>query len=224
MLSASRDDTSGRFIDYLLLAEDNSPIAFVEAKKFSKSEDAGRSQARTYLVDIRKQVGENLPYFLTNGNKWLYIDQDGIERQVSGPFSQADLVRRNGLYRQRTDPTRMNESRIVTRPKSVLIVKQLMEHIHDGHRSALISMATGTGKTRVSMAMIDALIKSNIVTNVLFVADRIPLADQAKTEGFQEYFSEAVVDLRTSPKHIGIGKSRMRNSEFCQSISVSIGI
>lgn len=200
VLSQGRNDDSGRFIDYLLLAEDNSPLAFIEAKKFSKSENIGRSQARTYQSDIRKQTQENLPYFLTNGVKWLYIDQDGIERPVSGPFSQPDLARRNRLHRTRTDPTKANIGRIVDRPRSILIVKQLMEHIKNGNRSALISMATGTGKTRVAMAMIDALMQSNMVTNVLFIADRIPLADQAKTEGFQEYFSEAVVDLRDDPQ------------------------
>ena len=199
VLSEGTGDDSGRFIDYLLLAEDNSPIAFIEAKKFSVSEDKGRAQARTYLSDIRKQTNENLPYFLTNGNKWLLIDQDGIERQVSGPFSQSDLMRRAEMHRRRSDPTKINIS-IVNRSRSVIIVKQMMEHIRNGHRSALISMATGTGKTRVAMSIIDVLIRSNIVRNVLFVADRIALANQAKSAGFKEFFSEPVIDLRDNPQ------------------------
>jgi len=97
VLSEGEGDKSGRFIDYLLLAEDNTPLAFIEAKKFSVSEYKGRAQARTYLDDIKKQTGEELPYFLTNGNKWLLIDQDGIERHVSEPFSQSDLMRRREL-------------------------------------------------------------------------------------------------------------------------------
>ena len=200
VLSQGPGDDSGRFADYLLLAEDNSPIAFIEAKKFSESEDKGRAQARTYLNDIRKQTSETLPYFLTNGHKWVYFDQDGLERTVSGPFSQSDLSRRNEMYRTRTDPTKVNVGKVVTRPKSILIVKQILEHVQKGHRAALISMATGTGKTRVAMAVIKALIEAHVVRNVLFVADRITLAGQAKTEGFQEYFSEAVIDLREDPK------------------------
>jgi len=200
VLSKGIGDDSGRFIDYLLLAEDNSPIAFIEAKKFSKSEDDGRAQARTYLNDIKKQTDENLPYFLTNGNKWLLIDQDGIERPVSGPFSQSDLMRRNELYKKRKDPTKINIGKIVTRARNIFIVKQVMEHIQKGHRSALISMATGTGKTRVAMSIIDILIRSHIVGNVLFVADRITLANQAKSKGFKQFFSEPVVDLREDPK------------------------
>lgn len=198
--SEGPDDKSGRFIDYLLLAEDNSPIAFIEVKRFSRSEDEGRAQARTYLSDIRKQINENLPYFLTNSNKWLFIDQDGIERQVSGPFSQSDLMRRTELYRKRMNPTKINISRIVDRPRNIIIVKQIMEHIQKGHRAGLISMATGTGKTRVAMSVIDTLIRANIVRNVLFVADRIALANQAKSAGFKEFFSEPVVDLREDPE------------------------
>ncbi len=200
VLSQGREDNSGRFIDYLLLAEDNSPIALIEAKKFSVSEDKGRAQSRTYLKDIESQTKEKIPIFLTNGNKWLLITQDGVESYVSGPFSQSDLKRRMELFRKRRDPTKINIGKIVDRPKSILIVKQMMEHIQIGHKSALINMATGTGKTRVAMAVIDVLLRSNIVRNVLFIADRIALANQAKSAGFKEFFSEAVVDLRESPK------------------------
>lgn len=200
VLSKGKDDNSGRFMDYLLLAEDNSPLAIIEAKKFSASPDKGKSQVRTYLADIEKQIGVRLPYFLTNGHNWIFFDQDGIERPVSGPFSQSDLHRRSELYRKRRDPSRIAINRIVDRPKSVLIVKQLMEHIQRGHRSALVSMATGTGKTRVAMAVIDVLMRANYVGNVLFIADRIELANQAKTEGFQKYFNEPVVDLRDDPE------------------------
>ncbi|MEK6816488.1 MAG: DEAD/DEAH box helicase family protein, partial [Nanoarchaeota archaeon] len=200
VLSKGRGDDSGRFIDYLLLAEDNSPLALIEAKKSSVSEENGRIQARTYLKDIESQTGEKIPIFLTNGNNWLLIDEDG-ERRISGPLSQPDLQRRMELHRKRRDPTKISIERIVNRPRSILVVKQLMEHIQKGHRSALISMATGTGKTRVAMAMIDVLLRANIIRNVLFIADRIALTNQAKSAGFQEFFrSEAVIDLRENPE------------------------
>ncbi len=200
VLSKGSKDDSGRFIDYLLLGEDNAPIGLIEAKKFSVNEDKGRAQARTYLQDLEQQTRIRIPVFLTNGNKWLLIDQYGVERHIAGPFSQPDLKRRLELYRKRRDPTKINIGKIVDRPKSILIVKQMMEHIQKGYRSALISMATGTGKTRVAMAMIDVLLRANVVRNVLFVADRIALTNQAKSAGFKEFFSEAVIDLREHPK------------------------
>ena len=87
-----------RFIDYILLAEDYSVLAIIESKRFSINEEKGRIQARTYSKDIEKQVNRKIPIFLTNGNVWRFIDEEGIERKVSGPFTQEDLKRRNDLY------------------------------------------------------------------------------------------------------------------------------
>ena len=68
-------------------------------------------------------------------------------------------------------------SRIVDRPKSHQTVRKLSEHFSQGHRKALVQMATGIGKTRVAMAIIDLLINANMVRNVLFIADRTTLVD-----------------------------------------------
>lgn len=186
-----------RFIDYLLLDQDHSPLAIIEAKRFSKNPENGRIQARTYSKDIESQIGLKIPIFLTNGHKWLYIDHDGVERKVSGPFSQNNLKRKKDLYRRRKDPKDIDvDKRIVDRPRNVKIVKELAEHFSKGHRSALVQMATGTGKTRVAMAIIDILTKANMVRNVLFVADRISLVDQTKSSGFKQFFKAPICDLR----------------------------
>jgi len=189
------------FIDYLLLSEDYSPLALIEAKRYSKDPEKGRIQARTYVKEIEKQVGYKIPIFLTNGLVWKLIDQDGIERNISGPFAQEDLKRRHELYRTRHSPNQIKvNSKIVDRPKNVTIVKKLSEHFAQGHRSALVQMATGTGKTRVAMATIDVLVNANYVRNVLFVADRVALANQAKSDGFKRFFTEPVADLREGVK------------------------
>lgn len=186
-----------RFIDYMLLDEDFSVLAIIEAKRFSIEEEKGRVQARTYAKDIEKQTNRKVPIFLTNGKIWRFIDEDGIERKVSGPFSQEDLRRRGNLYSKRRNPSDVKiDSRIVDRPKSIRIVRELSEHFSDGHRKALVHMATGTGKTRVAMAIIDILINANYVRNALFIADRTALVNQAESSGFQEFFTEPVVDLR----------------------------
>src|SRR3989344_7914480 len=94
-----------RFIDYLLLADDNSPLAVIEAKKSSLSFYKGRIQADSYAKDIEKRTGEKIPIFLTNGHEWMFIDQTGFERKVSGVFSQEDLKRRRELFRNRRKPS-----------------------------------------------------------------------------------------------------------------------
>ena len=69
--------------------------------------------------------------------------------------------------------------KIVDRSRNVEVVKQILDHLEKGNRKALINMATGTGKTRVAMAIIDALIRARYIQNVLFVVDRISLGRQA---------------------------------------------
>ena len=183
-----------RFIDYLLLDENDEPLAIVEAKKYSKDPEDGMLQARTYQEDIQDQTKNILPIFLTNGDVWIFIDEHGRERKVSGPFSQEDLSRRHDLFINEKDPS-IIFSNIVTRDRSKLNVKKVAEHFAAGHRKALVQMATGTGKTRVSMAIIDILMKANYIRNVLFIVDRIVLADDAAEDGFKKYFKEPVRKL-----------------------------
>lgn len=180
-----------RFIDYLLLGQDDLPVALIEAKRYSKDPEDGRIQARTYQDDIKSQLGYLIPIFLTNGEKWIFIDQKGRERNISKPFSQDDLERRNELFKSEKDPSKIFTA-IVDRDRSVLNVKKISEHFAQGHRKALVQMATGTGKTRVAMAIVDILVKANYVRNVLFIADRIALADQASADGFKRFFKEPV--------------------------------
>ena len=185
------------FIDYLLLAENNSPAAIIEAKKTSVSVEKGEIQARTYRAEIEKQIDKKIPIFLTNGKKWYYIDEKDRRREVRLPFNQGDLHRRAHQAEREKSPSKMKiNSGIVDRARSLEAVKVVLEHIESGHREALINMATGTGKTRVAMAIIDVLMRSNYVRNVLFVVDRISLASQAKESGFKEFFpGEPVCEL-----------------------------
>ena len=46
-------------------------------------------------------------------------------------------------------------------------------------REALLVMATGSGKTRTVIALVDQLMKANWVKRVLFLADRTALVNQA---------------------------------------------
>jgi len=185
-----------RFIDYLLLDEQYFPLAIIEVKRTSISVEKGEIQAKSYQKDIEKQTGKKLPIFLTNGDTWYYIDQKDRRRKVLLPFTQKDLQRRVHLFEREKAPSKVKFNKnIVDRIRSTEAVKQILEHFEKGHRSALVNMATGTGKTRVAMAAIDALIKSSHVQNVLFVVDRISLANQAKEKGFKNFFKEPVCEL-----------------------------
>lgn len=170
----------GRFIDYLLLDEHKYPLALIEAKRFSLDAEKGSIQATTYQKDIEAQTKVAIPIFLTNGKKWYMKEKGYPTREVSGPLSQRDLMRRAQLNQVRTKLSSIGvDPKILNRSRNVEIVKQVLDHFEKGNRKALINMATGTGKTRVAMALIKILITAGYVRNVLFVVDRISLGNQA---------------------------------------------
>jgi type I restriction enzyme, R subunit len=195
------EEGENRFIDYLLLDERRKPVAIIEAKRTSADIEKGEIQGRTYREDVEKQIGFKIPVFLTNGNEWYYIspneNERDVRRKVLLPFSQKDLHRIMSLQKKRKDPSRVKlNSKIVNRKRSIEAVKQVLEHFNEGKRSALINMATGTGKTRVAMAIIDGLKKADYIQNILFVVDRTALANQAKEKGFKKFFpNDPVTEL-----------------------------
>ena len=60
-----------------------------------------------------------------------------------------------------------------------MAIKSVCEHFNGKHRRGLLVMATGTGKTSVSISLVDVLTRNGWVKNVLFLADSIPLVSQA---------------------------------------------
>lgn len=187
--------TESRYADYLLLDGQGFPLAVVEAKRFSKDALIGKKQAEQYADDITRQTGREVFIFVTNGHEiWLWDRARYPWRQVKGFYSQADLERLRFQNEHSTPgPIEVNTS-IVSRPKSIENVKRVLEHLDQGHRKALVVMATGTGKTRVAMAIIDALMRQNKAHKVLFLADRIALRNQAWNKGFLQFFPNEAKD------------------------------
>lgn len=169
-----RNDLDSKYADYLLLDGMNAPIAVVEAKRTSKDPILGRKQAEEYADDIKSQTGKDVFIFLSNGYEiWFWDRARYGPRPVKGFFSRNNLERLRfqvemGLVLGNIEVN----SRIVDRPKSIEITKRVIEHIQKGNRKALVVMATGTGKTRVAMAILDVLMRTNRAQKVLFLADR----------------------------------------------------
>ena len=68
---------------------------------------------------------------------------------------------------------------IVERPYQVRAIKAVGDAFDRKQREALLVMATGSGKTRTVIALVDQLQKANWVKRVLFLADRTALVNQA---------------------------------------------
>ena len=78
---------------------------------------------------------------------------------------------------------------IVDRIYQIEAIKRLTEKFSASHRKALLVQATGTGKTRVAIALTDLLNRASWVKRVLFLCDRKELRKQAKN-AYNDYLSE----------------------------------
>ena len=82
-------------------------------------------------------------------------------------------------YQPLIQETHIDED-ITNRYYQIEAIKAVAERLEARHRGALLVMATGTGKTRTSAALIDVLSKANWAKKILFLADRTALVNQAK--------------------------------------------
>lgn len=65
------------------------------------------------------------------------------------------------------------------RDYQIAAIRSILEGIEQKHRKFLLVMATGTGKTRTAVSLLDALMRARWAKRVLFLVDRIALRDQA---------------------------------------------
>lgn len=63
-------------------------------------------------------------------------------------------------------------------------IETLIDRYKQGETKMLVHMATGLGKTRTMVALSKALLAHGLAKKILFVVDRVLLADQAIDEGF----------------------------------------
>lgn len=180
-ISAVTYRAGDEFIDYVMLGQNGKPIGLVEAKRTSRDAVAGKRQAADYADRIQARYGIDPFIFLTNGQEVWFWDRTGYPlRQVSGFFTPDDLAR---LHFQRNYRQPLHElgptMTIVDRPYQVEAIKRVTEALTQSRRKFLLIMATGTGKTRTVIALIDLLMRAKWVQRVLFLADRRELVRQA---------------------------------------------
>ncbi len=178
-----------QFSDYVLLGKDGRPIAVIEAKKTSRDAAIGREQARQYCVHIQRQLGVEIPFcFYTNGLEIFFWDLDNYPpRKVIGFPTSDDLERFSYIRRSRKPLTgELINTAIAGRDYQIRAIRSVLEAIEQKKRDFLLVMATGTGKTRTCIALIDALMRGGNAEKILFLVDRVALRGQAIT-AFKEH-------------------------------------
>ena len=188
------------FVDYVLWGADGLPLAVVEAKRTRKSAQVGQQQAKLYADCIEAKFGRRPIIFYTNGYEhWLWDDAAGYPpREVQGFYRRDELELM--IQRRRTRlplATAPIDQDIAGRIYQMRAIKAIGADFDKKQREALLVMATGSGKTRTVIALVDQLMKTNWAKRVLFLADRTALVKQAAGAFTQYLPSATTVNLVT---------------------------
>jgi len=204
-------------IDFLLLDKDGRALVVVEAKKEAIDPLSAKEQARNYARNAGARFvilsNGNIHYFwdTKHGNPDTisrFPTQESItqyETYTPNPAELAQIeVDENYVISTQiptfaTDPSFQNESTRADylktnnlkqlRPYQVQAIKALQESANSGNQRFLFEMATGTGKTLISAAVIKLFLKSGNAKRILFLVDRLELEDQAQ-KAFVNYLGK----------------------------------
>ena len=191
------------YADYVLFGNNGVPLAVVEAKRTSEDAAVGRHQAELYADCLAMKYHCPKPViYYTNGFEYNVIDDIYPSRKVMGFHTQDELrlmITQRGRQeiKIREDNTPLSglaadislpcyghevviNDEITDRKYQKRVITSVCNHYNSKHRRALLVMATGTGKTRVSISTVDLLVRNGWVKHVLFLADRTELVKQAR--------------------------------------------
>jgi type I restriction enzyme R subunit len=172
------------FVDYVLWGADGKPLGLVEAKRSRADARKGQQQAKLYADALEARFGQRPVIFYSNGYEhWIWDDTRYPPRQIGGFYKRDELEL---LIQRRTGRKRLADTPINKaiaghkRPYQQRAIRAIAKSFEeDGLRKALLVMATGSGKTRTVIALVDLLMRAQWVKRVLFLADRVALVNQA---------------------------------------------
>jgi len=206
-LGENFEKASKGFIDFLLLNEKGFPFIVLEAKAEDKSPLVGKEQARKYATSQNCRFvllsNGNLHYFwdLERGNPYVITafptptSVSGYQKITPDPTRLIEeaveedyvvLTQRPGYATEaawknpdeRTRFVEVNGLRFL-RGYQKQAVHAIQKAIAKGRDRFLLEMATGTGKTLTSAAVIKLFLRTGNARRVLFLVDRLELEDQA---------------------------------------------
>ena len=189
---------SGDTVDYILCGRDNKPLAIIEYSTTVQNLIEGRTRGIDKANQLAAKYGYKPVVYYTNGYYIYCIDQLGYPpRRVFNFHSieELELLKLRRTIRQDiTDP--VIDDAITNRDYQKKAIRSMCKAFSDMRRRSLLVMATGTGKTRVSISCVDVLMKASWIKNVLFLADRTSLVRQAH-KNFNKMLPNVTTSLYT---------------------------
>ncbi|KGL43264.1 DEAD/DEAH box helicase [Listeria newyorkensis] len=168
------------FVDYVMYGDNGKPIGIIEAKRTTIDPKEGRQQAKLYADALERKTGQRPVIFYSNGFTTYIWQDDYPARQTSGFYTKEDLqliIDRRDLKKPLLDITINDDISNRYYQKEAIIAT--CDALENNQRKMLLVMATGSGKTRTAISLVDVLTERNWVKNVLFLADRTALLKQA---------------------------------------------
>jgi type I restriction enzyme R subunit len=209
------EQSANGFIDYLLLDSKGFPFIVLEAKKEAINPLAAKEQARKYAQSkncrfiILSNGNQHFFWDLKIGNP-RPIDTFPKQEEVEGGFAKfnpntntlinetvnTDYIVKTQKTDYEHDPRYIDEQQRTAfieenklrflRKYQVRAIERIQEEVKEGKNRFLFEMATGTGKTLTSAAVIKLFLRTGNARRVLFLVDRLELEDQA-AKAFREY-------------------------------------
>ncbi|MEY4909136.1 MAG: hypothetical protein RL260_2854, partial [Pseudomonadota bacterium] len=203
MPNANGENKGKGFVDYVLWGDDGRPLALVEAKRTKKDARVGQQQAKLYADCLETQYGQRPVIFCSNGYAhWIWDDTQYPPRAVQGFYKKPELelmVQRRSS-RQPLASAEIDAA-IIERYYQTRAVRRIGETFEcDQQRKALVVMATGAGKTRTVIGLVDLLTRCNWAKRVLFLADRVALVKQA-ADAFKTFLPDSSPVNLLTEKH-----------------------
>jgi len=194
------------FVDYVLWGDDGKPLALIEAKKTKRDARVGQQQAKLYADCLEQKFGQRPIIFYSNGYEhWMWDDFSHPPRAVQGFYkkTELELLIQRGTTRRKLAEAEIRKT-IVERYYQTRAIRRVSEAFEtDNSRKALLVMATGSGKTRVVIALCDLLMRCNWAKRILFLADRVALVNQALNAFKQHLPDSSPVNLVTEKEKEG---------------------
>ena len=201
------EKTGNGFVDYLLLNTKGFPCAVLEAKSEKLDPLVGKEQARKYAKSLNVRFiilsNGNLHYFwdLEHGNPSIITDftsQESLGQYRTFKPNPENLVKekveadyiaitQDPIYSSAPSWNNPDERDAFIKENNLKFLRHyqlnaiyaLQESVKHGNNRFLFEMATGTGKTLASAAVIKLFLRTGNANRVLFLVDRIELENQA---------------------------------------------